>query len=436
MTDLTDFTVKAINIALLLFCGIEAIIVLLNYPKKSLKSRASRIFFVEMLTIAFTMLCYAASLVIDSSLNSIASIILMAMASIGLYAIFFMYMVYVRVQINGIEGDRPVPVIISYIALVISIIAALLRVLTMFESNFKTFGHDMGSSVFSLQTLVGSSGGVVLVIMTMVLLIKYRDYLEKRQIAVLMSMPLLLMTATFIEPFLDGIELHYPLISIGFVIVYTQHHMDIETRYRIEEAENMRNRLTMATGRMKPHYLYNVLTSIYYLCDTDPRKAQYAIGTFSEYMRNTLEVIERAETVPFSWELTEIKNYVSLEELRFGDRIRVEYDIKYEDFFIPPLTIQPLVENAVKHGVSPKEEGGTVTISTRLMKGDWVQIVITDDGVGFNTDMLKAQEITREGIYNIRERIKLEAGGDLSISSSPGKGTVVTVTLKDDNGAS
>ena len=111
----------------------------------------------------------------------------------------------------------------------------------------------------------------------------------------------------------------------------------------------------------------------------------------------------------------------------------MEYDVEYDEFLVPPLSIQPLVENAVKHGIAAKEEGGTVRIVSRKLSDGGAQIRIIDNGIGFDIDSLKNLDVTHEGLANVRERIRLEVGGDMTITSVPGRMTTVVVTIRPGN---
>ena len=124
--------------------------------------------------------------------------------------------------------------------------------------------------------------------------------------------------------------------------------------------------------------------------------------------------------IPCKAELSHLKTYLSLEKMCFGDDLNIVYDIGVTDFTIPSLTVQPLVENAVKHGVGMKEDGGTVTISTKEY----------DDGVEFDTTKPNPDTSrTHLGIENIKERISTMCNGDVTIESEAGKGTVSTIKI-------
>lgn len=429
---MTVETVRAVNIAVLGFCSLEAIILMVSYRRDSLKRRSSRIFFAKVVVTAFTMLCYTASFIHHTEPRDAFGTITLALAYIGIYAVFFLYIEYLKENINSVEKNSPVPAAVTYISIIVSVIGALLWVLSIFDSTFAALGEQVVS--FGPAFALGHAGGFTLIAISLAMLARYYRTLGARQTLILSSMPLLMLAAIFLEPFSQGIELRYPAIMLEFLIIYTQHHLDLENKAGKNENDEIRARLNLATGRMKPHYLYNVLTTIYYLCESDPEKAQNAIGTFSEYLRATLETLEKQQLVGFDWELGEIRNYLTLEKLRFGDRLRVEFDTEYDEFQVPPLSIQPLVENAVKHGISPQEEGGTVRIISRKLSDGGAQIRVQDDGAGFDIDSLKSMDVTHEGLSNVRERLRLEVGGDMTITSEPGKGTTVVVTIRPGKG--
>ena len=432
MFELTNETIRAINLVMLMFCSVEAVIVLLHSPPIHQRTKTSRLFSTEMVVIVCAVICYTLGLLLELSHEGIFSILLQALAYVGVYVILFFHFLYVKGNINLVELEDPIADRISRIALLVCIIGSALWLLVIFNPAENRISEPVG--VANIDFWVGYAGGIILIAMIVYLLLKYRDRLGNRRVLSLLVLPILLIIATILESTsFQGLELRYPAIAIGLVVIYTYHHMEIEYKYKKEEAENMRNRMTMATGRMNPHYLYNVLASIYYLCETDSKQAQHAIGLFSDYLRNTLETLEKVELVNFKWELEVIKNYLSLEEIRFGDRVKVEYDLDYEDFTVPPLSIQPLVENAVKHGLLPKEEGGTVTISTKKLSDGSAQITIKDDGKGFDKSQLKDEDALNKGISIVSERLRTEIGGELSVTSEPDKGTTSVVTIKPDS---
>ena len=180
-------------------------------------------------------------------------------------------------------------------------------------------------------------------------------------------------------------------------------------------------------SQIQPHFLYNTLNSIHYLCDKDPKYAKQAIGWFSTYLRKNLDSLKNDKVVSFNDELKHIEIYLKLEKMRFEDSLNIVYDIKTKDFDVPSLTIQTLIENAVNHGVGNKEEGGTVTLKT-YEDASFYYVEVVDDGIGFDINAPLDEKRSHIGIQNAKERIHL-AGGELIINSTIGVGTQIIIKL-------
>jgi len=191
------------------------------------------------------------------------------------------------------------------------------------------------------------------------------------------------------------------------------------------ELSEAKNKITLS--QIQPHFIYNTLTTIAFLCRTDATAAEELTRRFSDYLRNNIAVLSTVEPVPFSQELKNIDNYLQIEKARFGDRIRTEYDIQISDFSLPVLTVQPIVENAVKHGIAKRKEGGTIRLATYEDYDDYY-IQIANDGMGFDLTSIHTDGKEHVGLKNVTERIH-SVGGELKIDSAPGKGTVVTIRI-------
>ncbi len=196
----------------------------------------------------------------------------------------------------------------------------------------------------------------------------------------------------------------------------------------IKETELADERARIILSQIQPHFLFNALGTIGQLCRKDSEQAAIAIDTFARYLRTNLESMENVRMVPFTQELQHIKTYLWLEKMRFGKDLKVVYDMACENFYVPPLTVQPIVENAVKHGLGQKEEGGTVIIRSRDL-GSVCQVQIEDDGVGFDEKAMLEDGRIHIGIENVRRRLRFMCGGSLIIESRANKGTVVTICI-------
>ena len=228
-----------------------------------------------------------------------------------------------------------------------------------------------------------------------------------------------------------------PCAKIVFLVLFFVHIVaaarGIVINYRASiraaklEKELEDSRIAIMLSQIKPHFLYNVLNTIYHLYRKEPETAQEAVSSFAEYLRSNMLSIEKSEPIPFSEEYQHIRTYLSLEQIRFRGKLEVVYDVAVTNFKVPPLTVEPLVENAVKHGVTKKRGGGTVTISTRRTE-EGVQITVADTGVGFDPETYMDDGKPHIGIRNVKERLWNMVGGSLSITSSE-NGTVAVVTI-------
>ena len=194
-----------------------------------------------------------------------------------------------------------------------------------------------------------------------------------------------------------------------------------------EEIENLQ--LNMVITQMQPHFIFNVLNIIYYLCAKDTKLAQTAIDDFSSYLRTNIDSLVSDELAPFSKGLEHVKNYLDLEKLRFDEELEIEYDIGPTDFHLPMLVVQPLVENAVKHGIAKSPNGGKLIVRT-IEDYDNYYIYVIDNGVGFDTKKKPANDgRSHIGVENVRVRIEKRVNGKLEIFSTKGKGTTAVITI-------
>ena len=237
----------------------------------------------------------------------------------------------------------------------------------------------------------------------------------------------------------------FPLLDIGYVlaalamyglVLSDQIERDMRRQREIaaqqleianQQLEIANQRASLMVLQMRPHFIYNTLMSIYSLCNQDPRKARQVTKDFTDYLRKNFNAVASDHAIPFSAELEHTRAYLAVEKAEHEDMLVVDYDTPYTGFRVPPLTLQPLVENAVKHGMD--SYAGALHLSVRSRRTDnGAEIVVADNGRGFDPDDGGEEHGT---LNNIRQRLEHMCGGTMTIAPNDGGGTVVTLTIPD-----
>lgn len=191
-------------------------------------------------------------------------------------------------------------------------------------------------------------------------------------------------------------------------------------------AELAESRISTMMSQIRPHFIYNTLGSIEQLCEIDPQKAGELVHDFAKYLRGNFGELDNPKPILMSKEMEHVRHYVSIENVRFPD-MTFSFDMNSDDFEIPALTVQPIVENAIKHGLMRLQKGGTIHV-TSYQTDEYYFVSVTDDGVGFDTTLL-IDERQHVGLRNIRERLKAMVNGTLEIESTVGVGTKVLIKI-------
>lgn len=222
---------------------------------------------------------------------------------------------------------------------------------------------------------------------------------------------------------------------ISMVLIYANIYIDIgkeTTQYEIEnaqkEAELARQRNLLTLSQIKPHFIFNALGSIEELCVVDAAKAEKAVNYFAKYLRANMDALGEHDSTSFASELEHIRNYIWLEKMRFEDELEFYEDIETESFNVPTLCVQPLIENAVKHGMMGTEEG-TLHVTLRTRKNDEYYIIqITDDGCGFDVNEVRDDGRSHIGLSYSRTCIE-HLNGRMEVKSVIGQGTDITLYI-------
>ena len=314
-----------------------------------------------------------------------------------------------------------------YIAVPASIGAVVVHFMSVLNSNLLT-AVENGFPVFGQS----SSEGIMIafiIIIDLAALVQHRRSLGTQRCLLFACIAILPMVVPYAMSFFSGSHVRLSIIMLTLLTLYVRVHVLDMHRMADQEKELTRSRMDLMISQIRPHFLYNALSVIYYLCERDPETAQQAVGDFTAFLRNNLDAMEHEQQRPFSRELEVLKSYLSLESLRYGKRLSVEYDIGAKDFMIPALSVQPLVENAVKHGIAPKKGGGTVRIRSGETETGYV-VEVEDDGVGYNPVTRSKEEHTGIGLKNVAERLSITCGGTLTVRRLSGEGgTLARIVL-------
>lgn len=237
----------------------------------------------------------------------------------------------------------------------------------------------------------------------------------------------------------------FTLLTMLIYIIFTGakmvfHHIRQEKQLAEQErilAENERqlaekerqfteSRISTMISQIRPHFIYNTLGSIEQLCELQPEAAAKLVHNFSCYLRGNFSELDNRAPIHLSKEIEHIRYYISIEQVRFPD-MEIRFDLQSGDFLLPALSVQPLVENAIKHGLMKLPEGGTVMISSYETDTHYC-VSVEDNGAGFDTSIL-LDERKHIGLRNIRGRVEAMCGGTLTVESTPGVGTKVEISI-------
>ncbi len=319
------------------------------------------------------------------------------------------------------------------------------------KTNRAAFGICLGSAVLLLllqflnlcdlyETMFwhGLLGTLLLLVSVFAARPRRREVLWLLPFPLALALDLLLIraagTARFAAASLLWAALNLCIRDAGFV----SEAFSRERQLRQQEKDLYELRLRALSQQIRPHFIYNTLSSIYVLCKNGSSRTLPVFEDFLTYLQANYTAISQEKPISFAEELRHVKAYLGVEAVRYDGLLEVEYDTPHTEFRLPPLTLQPIVENAVKHGMNRERALLRITIRTRKNEND-SEVVVEDNGPGFDSEQaLCAPEggadRTQEacvGLANVRGRLELLCGGSLGIAPRPGGGTAVTIRIPD-----
>lgn len=336
------------------------------------------------------------------------------------YALVIAFSSYVD-TICELKGKQKKLIYVVYISAVILFGILIISQFTHIYYDFDVHNCYYRKNMFWISQITA----VIEELIIAVVVIANRKKLGTFKYIALLSYVILPIIALIVQIFVYGIALLNMAVTISILLLFAQSLYE-QSNYMVEQERELNNtRIQIMMSQIQPHFIFNSLTTIKHLC----RKNQAeAIDEFASYLRGSIDSLNHNTCIEFEEEIELVKNYLYMEKKRFQDKLNVVYDINVVGFLVPPLSIQPLVENAVKYGIRGKKSGGTITISSNEDKEKYI-IKVIDDGIGFDLHKDKNDGKVHVGIKNTETRLYLMCNGSLEIISEEGKGTEVIIMI-------
>lgn len=344
-----------------------------------------------------------------------------------------LFYVYILSLIGRFDGEKKKKaVFLAHMLGLYTLVITLLFASSMYTGWFYSFPDDGYTHYTAAYWVLLFS--VPAVWLSLYTVIKNRSYFGRAKTALLLAY-IIIPTLLLVVDQIFSLSASYLCVAFIALIIYVgvdieQEHalLEQEAQISMHDAEKLNMKVSLMMSQIQPHFLYNTLSSIAYLCRHDPKEAEVAVNEFSDYLAGNLRSINTMHPICFETELQHVENYLKIQKRRFPHRLNVEYDIQTTDFMIPSLTLQPIVENAVRHAVEVRLEMTTVRICSYETPEQFV-VSVRDDGPGFDTDRKAEDERPHIGIASVRSRLDNMVGGKLEISSEAGAGATVTIII-------
>lgn len=353
---------------------------------------------------------------------------------ISFYTVFYIFnnieaLLLYLYTVEYINLEKKTRKTLNLVNLALFSIFVILDIVNIFTGIF--FTSISGEYTRSKTMLISQGYQLILFIVVFVITV-FNKKLKLREKLAFGSYCILPLIAIILQNTFKGYAIAYLSIIIAIEMLFLFLNVTRNIQLSEEQEKNKEAQIKIMMSQIQPHFIYNSLSSISTLIPIDPKKAQKSLDDFTEYLRHNLSSLTQTNLIPFEDELRHIQTYVSLEKVRFNERLNVIYDIQTTDFYVPPLSLQPLVENAVKHGILKKVEGGTLLFKTEEVEDAYI-VTIKDDGVGFDAKELQIDTNKHFGINNIKHRLTTMCHAELLIKSEPNKGTLATVKFYKEN---
>ena len=413
----------AVNGAISLYSIAFMLIILITMERSVFQRHRSRLQNRAMLFISLVMLTANALAMLVFRKNAVMFIVLRMLAFASFFAVMGLYTSFLTLRLELWSRYARGLTIASWVVCILAVAVGI----AITVSRFSLITDDEAANFSPALYLAASIACIIDAILDVLLLRTVRGKIPRGDWLFLTLAPVAPCASVIFTLIFPGLLLNYPIFVLVLFIsqLRSKHKGDLALQEKQQEADMYQ--LRMVRERVEPHFVCNVLTNIYYLCDEDAGAAKDAVTNLSAYLRGMAPAKEIARPVPFTQELSLIRSFIALVRLRTDIPLEFVEELGVTDFSLPSFTVQPLVENAVKHGRNPKTGLYRIELST-AREGKDVLITVTDYGQGFDKSQLELMQ-RPSGTNNIRQILELTGCGEMSLDSIPGLGTVAKVRL-------
>jgi len=428
------------NSSVIIFCILVNIIILFFVAiNKNTNDKRSRVFLGALAANFILLASFFIRHLLEGQPNPAFNTVLIFTASVYQAISQVLLLLHIKITLLSIENKTPVSTVTKYATSTAAAVVGInfiLSVATPFTRVYFYF-NELNQTVLQDAIIISDICVFIWTALTLFILIYNRKNLTRKEMGALLSYVILPTIAVIF--YLITFNLLFIVCSVTLSIliyfasiqaVLAQEVKQKELEIKLKELELAESRIATMTSQIQPHFIYNALSAIKSMIRVSPNLATETITEFSNYLRSNIDSLSITAPISFENELSHVETYLSIEQKRFRNKLVIEYDITIRDFQLPPLSVQPIVENSVRHGItSRKENGGTILISVHQIN-DEVVITVTDDGAGFDTNqIINEQGHINVGLQNVKTRLAAMVGGKLDVKSEIGIGTTVTITI-------
>ena len=414
-----------------IFCVVAIIVI---YPARSLDRRSSTSCMLLLLTDCVLNVADVFAWVycgMDSTFAYYSSRISIFVVNICIYFMVILAALHISAVIITREG-KPNKRLMTF-TVVLSALGMLIVIVSRFFGWLYTFDeHNLfvRQKGYGLIILLAELAFFPVLIQT----IMNRHALRKREYIGFVFSHMVSLIGGVLQFFIEGFSFFNAANSISLIILVMIHQYEYTADVMEWERTRADEQIKLYSRQIKPHFIFNSLSAIRSYIPEDSR-ARESLNHFSGFLRGSMDLLTAVDCIPAKREFDTVKEYLFMEQDRFGTDLSVVMDIEDEDYLMPPFTVLTIVENAISHGIREKADGrGTVTIrSYTNMKNHVIEVI--DDGVGFDVEAYMSMSDADDGsenhigVHNVKKRLALMCGGTLDMKSTPGEGVTVRVEI-------